>query len=233
MRENMHIHSYDGETAGGPAGLPGGAGRIAPAFLAAAAAIVLVWLGLIVSLASNGLLHAPPGKPPLAALAGIVLPPAAFAALIRLSPAVRRQVLAIDPVWLAAVQGLRIVGAAFLVAYAFGRLPGLFAHPAAWGDIMTAALAPIVAVRLARRPAFLASRWHWRFHVFGVLDFVVAVGAGVLTSGLVPGMVQGVTSDALADLPLVLIPDFAVPLFACLHICAFTQIAAARRRRAG
>ncbi|MGE0724454.1 MAG: hypothetical protein AB7O45_08770 [Alphaproteobacteria bacterium] len=202
----------------------------APARLGAAiGALVLAWLGAIAILADRLAFASAPGAPPIAVLAAIAVPPMLFAAALAWHPGVRRQVLAIDPVWLAAVQGLRALGGGFLFVHAFGHLPGLFAWPAGLGDLLVAALAPFVAVRLARDPGWLASRELARFHALGLLDFAVAVGTGVAASGRIPLVVDGVTTGPLGVLPLVLIPAFAVPLWICLHLAAFAQIRAARR----
>lgn len=194
-----------------------------PSFILSIGAIVLAWFTLIAWLGGIGIFQGPPDQPPVAVLVAVVFPPLLFWMLMRSVPGFRRQILAIDPVWFAAVMGLRILGIGFLFLYAFGHLPGLFAHPAGWGDMTVALLAPFVAVRLARKPSFLVSPWYWRYHALGMLDFAGAIGSALLARGAVP------TATILGDLPLVLIPAFAVPLFICLHLAAFTQIRAARK----
>lgn len=196
-----------------------------PLFVPTIAAVVLAWFVLIGLLGAAGVFQAPPDTPPVAILIAVVFPPLLMLTLMRTVPGFRRQILAIDPVWLASVQGLRILGISFLFLYAFGQVPGLFAHPAGWGDTAVGLIAPFMAVRLARQPSFLVSPWYWRFHVFGMLDFVGAVGSAVLAQGLS----NSVSAQPLADWPLVFIPAFGVPLFICLHLIAFAQIRAARR----
>jgi hypothetical protein len=73
-----------------------------------------------------------------------------------------------------------------------------------------------VALTLVRRPAFTASRQFMFWNLFGILDLVVAVSTGVLGSGLVAGLVGKVTTAPMAQLPLVLIPAYLVPLFGTL-----------------
>lgn len=148
---------------------------------------------------------------------------------MQLATAVRKQILAIDPVWLASVHGLRILGAGFLVAWSFGHLPWLFANAAGWGDVLVALMAPFVAVRLARDPRFLRSRWLMLFHAFGMLDFVGAVITGLISRGTIPLLGMKESTAALGQFPLLLIPCFAVPIWICLHLAAFMQIAEARR----
>lgn len=203
--------------------------RLSPWFVVVAVSAASCWLALIAGLTSHGTFDAPDTAPPVALLTALVLPPVLFASLVHLSSTVHRQILAISPVWLSAVQGLRILGTGFLFVYAFGHLPGAFAHTAGWGDLIVAVLAPFATARLAANPGFLKSRWLWRFHALGVLDFISAVGSGLWARGLFTGVPAVPDTSPLSELPLALIPAFAVPLWICLHIAAFTQIREARR----
>lgn len=62
-----------------------------------------------------------------------------------------------------------------------------------------------------------------------MFDFVVAVATGTLAAGLVPGPFEDVSSAAMSEWPLSMIPGFLVPLFTILHLVAILQ---ARRRAA-
>lgn len=200
------------------------AGVLNPAVLL----VLALWLALIVYLGALDSFHAEPGTPPVATLAAMAGPPILFLMALR-SLHVRRWALSIDPVWLAAIQGLRILGAGFLVAWAFGHLPWLFAMAAGWGDVLVALLAPFAAVALARNAAFLVSRSHFWFHVLGMLDFVGAVLTGLISRGTIPLLATSESTSALGQFPLLLIPCFAVPVWICLHIIAFVQIAERRK----
>jgi hypothetical protein len=91
------------------------------------------------------------------------------------------------------------------------------------GDIAIGVTAPWVLLALLRRPPFAASPWFVTWNLLGILDLVVAVSAGALSSGFVPGLVGDVTTAPMAGLPLVLIPAFLVPLFIMLHLTALIQ----------
>ncbi|QPC42773.1 hypothetical protein HW532_08730 [Kaustia mangrovi] len=197
-------------------------------FIGGAGLVVLLWLGAVVVLGGAGAFQAEAGEPPLATLTALVLPPLAFLLLLRV-PGILSSVLAVDPIWLTAMQGLRILGVGFLFVYAFGHLPGLFAHIAGWGDLLVAALAPVVVARLAADRGFLRSPMYFGFHVLGLLDFVGAVGAGLVARGTIPLLGMSESTSALGQLPLLMIPCFAVPLWICFHIAAFAQIGASRR----
>lgn len=115
-------------------------------------------------------------------------------------------------------QRFRVIGGVFLIAMLLGDLPPAFALPAGLGDIAVG----IAAFFVARRETQTA----W-FHVFGLLDLVVAVSMGFL-AGLGPAQLIPASPSTLAVsvLPLVLIPTTAVPLLAALHVAALTRLRA-------
>lgn len=191
-------------------------------------AVVSVWFLLIVMAGRVGYFNAAMGEPPLATIAALIGPPLLFWILLQLKD-VRAEVLKINPIWLTAMQGLRILGAGFLFVYAFGHLPGLFAFVAGYGDIVVALLAPIVTAKLAMNRGFLKSRSLERFHYLGLLDFVGAVGSGLIARGTIPLIDNPESTTTLGQLPLVLVPCFAVPLWICFHMIALMQIFNARR----
>jgi hypothetical protein len=110
---------------------------------------------------------------------------------------------------------------------ALGRLPAIFALPAGLGDIAAGLAAPLVARRLAQGTGRRRAVW---FHLFGILDLVVALGIGFL-AGLGPWRPLEVTpsTEALSLLPLVLVPTTAVPLAIALHLVALRRLRAAAR----
>ncbi len=84
---------------------------------------------------------------------GIVPPILIGMFLIWRSDTVDRLIDAVPQEWLVGVQLYRALGAIFLILYATGRLPGLFAWPAGVGDIAIGLLAPVVGIAYARAPA--------------------------------------------------------------------------------
>jgi hypothetical protein len=183
-------------------------------------AALAAWLGIVLWLGGRGGFVSPPGTPPLPLLAAVVLPLAAFFLLSRLSRTVRAFVLSIDLRLATTLQAWRFGGFAFLALYAHGILPGVFAFPAGLGDMAIAAAAPWLALRLGRDPAFAATRAFRTWNVLGILDLVVAVSVGALSSMQATGSPGEVTIAPMAQLPLVLVPGYFVPLFLMLHICA-------------
>jgi hypothetical protein len=83
-----------------------------------------------------------------------------------------------------------------------------------------------VAWRLYRGGDRLGAVW---FNMLGLVDLVVAVGIGFLAASG-PANLLSVTpsTEAIAMLPLVLIPTTAVPLAAALHVVSLRRLRAAR-----
>jgi hypothetical protein len=124
----------------------------------------------------------------------------------------------------------RVVGVSFLIAMALGDLPAVFALPAGLGDIATGLAAPFVARKLARGEGHRDAVW---FNWFGIADLVVALSIG-LFAGLGPWLLLDFTpsTDALAQLPLAVVPTTAVPLAIALHIVSLGRLRAAAREAA-
>lgn len=184
--------------------------------------VLAVWCVAVFALGAAGAFVRPAGSPPLPIALGATLPIAAFLVAYRVSHAFRSLVLSADLRFLATVQAWRLVGFWFLAFYTYGMLPGLFAWPAALGDTAVALAAPWVIARLANDAAFAGSRLFVLWNILGILDLVLAVSLGALSSGVVPGLVP-VTTAVMAEMPLVLIPAFFVPLFIVLHLAALFQ----------
>ncbi len=187
-------------------------------------AIVLIgWFALAIVLAVLGAYHAESDRIPTIQY-GIFMPILIGGFLIWRSPSVRRVIDAVPQQWIVGVQVYRALGVIFLILYATDRLPGLFAWPAGLGDVLVGVLAPVVALAYARLPhenANLVSLWN----IFGLIDLVVAVSTGVLTS---PSPVQLFAFDQPNELitvfPLVLIPVFLVPVSVLLHLTSLSKL---------
>lgn len=200
------------------------AGRGRTALLAATLAI---WLAAVLALGAAGAFEASAAQPPLGILLAIMLPPLLFALLYRLSSRVRAFALGIDLRWLTAIQAWRVVGVMFLAFYAFGLVPGLFAWPAGLGDAAVGVAAPFVLLAMLRGAPGWRRRVFW-LNIAGLVDFAGAIGTGVLSSNSSLGLLaDGRTYVSLGELPLSLVPTFAVPLWIIFHIISLLQL---RRR---
>ena len=190
----------------------------APAAFVAGVALVL-WLALVIALGADGVFVQPPGGPPLPILIGATAPVIALLVMYRLSRSLRELILGADLRLVTAVQAWRFAGFGFLALYAYGILPGAFAWPTGLGDMAIGISAPLVALIITRRPGFAASKTFVVWNLLGILDLVLALGNGALSSVL-PGEV---TTGPMAQLPLVLVPAYLVPIFFMLHLLALAQ----------
>jgi hypothetical protein len=184
--------------------------------------VLALWLVVVLLLGAAGAFVRPPGTPPLPILIGVAAPLAVFLTAYWGSAAFRAYVRSTDLPLAAAIQAWRAGGLGFLALYAHGVLPGVFAWPAGLGDIAIGVTAPWVALALARRGGFGASRVFVVWNLLGILDLVVALGVGALSS-LVATSAGEVTTGPMAQLPLVLIPAYLVPLFIMLHLASLIQ----------
>jgi hypothetical protein len=135
---------------------------------------------------------------------------------------------------LLAFQSYRLVGAIFLPLMAMGILPAFFAVPAGVGDIIAGLAALGVAYLYAKR---FAGAWSAAVatNLVGMLDFVVALGAG---SRLLAAPLQAAFGGASSPLgllsvfPLGLIPMFVVPLGFIIHLHSLTRLLGGRKSTA-
>ena len=190
-----------------------------------------LWFGVVFLLGAEGAFVGRAGSPPLPIFFGFAIPLVVFFAAYFRWDAFRAMVLGADLRLVAAIQGWRWAGLGFLSLYAHGVLPGLFAFPAGLGDAAIGVSAPWIVLGLIRYPAFVTSRRFVTWNILGIVDLVVAVAMGTLSSGFIPGITGNVTTAAMAQLPLVLIPAYMVPLFIMMHFAALAQ--ARRLARSG
>ena len=207
-----------------------------PRVRAGLAAFLFGWLGLAFALAPSPASVAgrdPFSLTPLIPIFALGSFAVALAGVL-LSPSLRRAVDAASLPGLVGVQVYRVLGVLFLILLSLGQLPGYFAQPAGWGDILVGVTAPLVALALARRASgarTLAIAWN----TVGILDLVVAVGmgTGVLAPYLAPDLGSRVpAAAAMGVFPLILVPTFAVPLSVILHVLALRRLWQERRAEA-
>jgi hypothetical protein len=161
-------------------------------------------------------------RPPLALGLTALVPVILFAACYLTSARFREFVLSLDVRALTLAQTMRVIGIVFVILYFLGALPGAFALPAGWGDFAIGITAPVVA-------------WYWKhpfpyrtfivWNLLGVLDLVLAVSLGVLTSASPVGILAGdVSTRLMGQFPLSLIPTFFVPLLLIFHLICLIRV---------
>jgi len=186
------------------------------------AVALAAWLGLVLLLGASGAYLGAPGQPPLRIFVGAAAPLILFALAMRWSHAFREYVLALDIHLIVAIQGWRFAGFGFIALYANHVLPGLFAWPAGLGDMAIGIVAPLWAVALVRNPQLAASARFRLWNALGILDFVIAFTTATICAMTITD--AGAPSIApVGQLPLVLVPEFMVPLFVMLHVIALMK----------
>jgi hypothetical protein len=155
---------------------------------------------------------------------GLLLPIITGVILYLRSSSLRSIIAAAPQSLLVGIQFYRVPGIIFLVLFAGGALPGVFALPAGAGDVAVGLAAPAVAFAFARGlrgPARVARAWN----LFGLADLVVAVTTGFLSS---PSPLQKFALDnpnrLITAFPLVMIPVFLVPLAILLHLASLAKL---------
>jgi hypothetical protein len=187
--------------------------------------VLFGWLALALFLAWQGAFRSALNQQiPYIALA-IGIPILVGALFIQRSKPVREIIASVPQSRLVAFQFYRVVGVTFLVLHAAGQLPGIFALPAGYGDLLVGLTALLVGIRYAGNDQ-LVTLWNW----FGISDLVVAVITGFLSA---PSRFQIFSLDApnflIGSFPLVMVPIFAVPLSIVLHLASLTKICTAHR----
>ena len=194
------------------------------------ALMLLIWFGFAALAGIMGVFATGPGQLFRPVALAVIGPVAAFLALYGVSPGFRGFVLSRDLRLVTMLQAWRVIGFGFLLLYAHGVLPGLFAWPAGLGDVAVGLSAPLVVLALTRDPEFAAGRGFMVWNLLGLADFVAALVVAVLASGAIPALVaDSVTSAPMEVWPLFLFPGFFVPLFVFLHLTALFQAWALRR----
>jgi hypothetical protein len=185
--------------------------------------LLVAWFIVAVATSLAGVYRPAAGRPPTIQY-GLLTPIVAGVLLFFSWPLLRRTLAIVPNAWFVGVQSYRALGVIFLVLYAAGRLPALFALPAGLGDVLVGILAPGVAMAYARSPQGARQRVRL-WNLLGIADLVVAVTTGFLTS---PSPLQIAAFDHPSRLigmfPLSLIPVFAVPLSVLLHMASLQKL---------
>lgn len=121
------------------------------------------------------------------------------------------------------LQLIRPIGLVFVFEYYRGTLPGIFAHPAGWGDLLVGCVAAYVLWRFWQReiPTF----WVLMVACLGLLDFASAFFFGFTSSATPIQLFSFEAPNKVIEYPLGLIPLFLVPYAVVAHILSLSQLA--------
>lgn len=174
-------------------------------------AIALLWAALVTFGAGTGIL-ATLHMPLIAAIVAttIVVPTLIYAASPRLqayADTISHRSIVMFHIW-------RVPAALLFFWYgAKGELPPTFWILAGTGDFMVGSY----AAYLMFKPE--SARRYWSFHLFGFVDFVVAVGTGLTFT-----LLQDPRMSLVAALPMALIPLWGVGISGTTHLVAFDML---------
>ncbi len=120
------------------------------------------------------------------------------------------------------LQLIRPIGLVFVVEYHTGTLPGIFALPAGYGDLLTGLIAAYILIRFWNQtiPKF----WVILVATVGLLDFVSAFFFGFTSSETPIQLFAFDNPNRVTEYPLGLIPMFLVPYAVVAHILSLTQL---------
>jgi hypothetical protein len=141
---------------------------------------------------------------------GIVIPTVIYFQV----PAIQRSVDRIGVVRLTLFHIWRIPASLLFFYYGFhGELPATFWVLAGVGDLATGLYAS-TALKADPAPALL-----FKIHVFGLIDFMVALGTGLTYT-----LLGDPRMKLLTDLPMALIPLYGVGISGATHIIALSAL---------
>lgn len=141
----------------------------------------------------------------------------------RVTPAGRAVTDAADQKVLIGFQIPRVMGFVFLVGWATGDISWQFALPAGVGDIW-AGIAGWQAYKALERGQDNARALVWRANIIGLLDFLVAILTGVMTSEGFAHVLATDSPNIINQYPLVLFPAFFVPIFLAAHVFSIAKL---------
>lgn len=127
------------------------------------------------------------------------------------------------------LQMLRPVGMIYILESERGTLPGTFAHPAGWGDLVVGLVALGVLIRhpsgaIPPRAVILVA-------AVGLVAFASAFFFGFTTSATPLQLFEFAHPNRVMDYPLGLIAIFLVPYAIIAHLLSLAQLARDRRHK--
>lgn len=142
-------------------------------------------------------------------------------ALLAASPGFRRTIDAVPPDRLIGVQLYRVLGGVFLVGWALGIFPAVFALPAGLGDVLIGVAAPLVAKNL--RNGHPASQRRAPRRPRGRHN-----AGRSLRAGPVPTVPARPAERRISEFPFVIVPTVLVPLSVLLHALSLRSLTRSR-----
>ncbi len=131
--------------------------------------------------------------------------------------------------WLIGLQVFRVIGVVFLIEMVRANIPGIFAHPAGWGDILTGIVAASILIYGIGKKS-LPIKGILLVTAIGILDFISAFSFGFLSSEGPWQLLSFEQPNAVYQYPTGLIPMYLVPFASVFHFLTLYQLLIDYRR---
>ncbi len=128
--------------------------------------------------------------------------------------------------WLISIQLFRAIGLVFVLEWSRGNLPGIFAHPAGWGDLAAALTALTVLIVYRKReipPGAVLT-----VAAVGIADAISAFSFGFLSSPTPVQMFAFNRPNVVIAYPTGLIPMFLIIFAVLFHILSLAELRRSR-----
>ena len=184
-------------------------------------AVLGIWIGFSAAASAAGWLAV---SRPFPMMGLFVAAPLVAAAITATSPGARQAMLSLPMPLMVGLNIGRVFAVLFLLLAAEGRLSGPFPYSAAWGDIITGAVA-LPLLWLAQDSGRHATAIHL-WNAFGMADLVLAIGFGVTSAANSPLQIfrDGAGSEAMQHLPWSFVPTVLVPIWMILHAIIWARL---------
>ena len=120
------------------------------------------------------------------------------------------------------LQVFRTIGFVFVLEHWRGNLPGAFAHPAGWGDLLVGIIALAVLIRY--RGQEIPNGAVILVFTVGIADFISAFFFGITSSATPLQLFAFDQPNQVQLYPTGLIPLFLVPYAVIFHILSITEM---------
>lgn len=186
--------------------------------------ILILWFLGILTMIRRGAFIGDVAAAPVPLAAAAVIPPLIYLLAYRSLAPLRSWVARLDLAWIVGAQTWRVVGIAFLFAWAAGDLPTIFALTAGLGDLAVGIFALTVVLAVTARTV----GWQGKVRmlvIVGMADFAAAFGTAILSGVGFPlySAAEGAPQLMLQS-PLTMIPAYGVPLFMILHLISWQKL---------
>lgn len=129
--------------------------------------------------------------------------------------------------WLIGIQLFRAIGLVFILEWARGNLPAIFAQPAGWGDLATAVVALIVLLRY--RVGEIPATAIWTVALVGIADAISAFFFGFFSSATPLQLFSQDFPNRVIEYPTGLIPLFLICFAVCMHVLSLAELRRTQR----